>query len=169
MILKQFYLNCLAQASYLIGDEETRIAAVIDPRRDVEVYFEEARFGSRWLWRRCFGGPQGQSQGHAVVPHWISDRSSRALGSGPEGRWFESSRHDHSKTGGYVFASITSVAFTTAVTASPSFRCTSSALRRVITASITCAPTLTVTCTRKHIAPLDFVDRPSQVIARIEN
>lgn len=104
------------------------------------------RFGSRWLWRRCFGGPQGQSQGHAVVPHRISDRSSRALGSGPEGRWFESSRHDPLKgAGGYDFASITSVAFTTAVTASPSFRCRSSALRRVITASITCAPTLTVT------------------------
>jgi hydroxyacylglutathione hydrolase len=43
MILKQFYLNCLAQASYLIGDEETRTAAVIDPRRDVEVYLEEAQ------------------------------------------------------------------------------------------------------------------------------
>lgn len=42
MILKQFYLNCLAQASYLIGDEETRTAAVVDPRRDVEVYLEEA-------------------------------------------------------------------------------------------------------------------------------
>jgi hydroxyacylglutathione hydrolase len=46
MILKQFYLNCLAHASYLIGDEETRTAAVIDPRRDVEPYLEEAeRFG----------------------------------------------------------------------------------------------------------------------------
>lgn len=56
--------------------------------------------------------------------------------------------------GGYGFASITSVAFTTAVTPSPSFRCRSSALRRVITASIT---------------PLNFVDRPSQVIARTEN
>jgi glyoxylase-like metal-dependent hydrolase (beta-lactamase superfamily II)/rhodanese-related sulfurtransferase len=42
MILKQFYLNCLAQASYLIGDEGTRTAAVVDPRRDVEVYLEEA-------------------------------------------------------------------------------------------------------------------------------
>jgi hydroxyacylglutathione hydrolase len=42
MILKQFYLNCLAQASHLIGDEETRAAAVVDPRRNVEVYLEEA-------------------------------------------------------------------------------------------------------------------------------
>jgi hydroxyacylglutathione hydrolase len=38
MILKQFYLNCLAHASYLIGDEQTRGAAVVDPQRDVEQY-----------------------------------------------------------------------------------------------------------------------------------
>jgi len=31
MILHQFYLNCLAHASYLIGDELTRTAAVVDP------------------------------------------------------------------------------------------------------------------------------------------
>src|SRR5688500_8818068 len=42
MILQQFYLNCLAQASYLIGDEESGIAAVVDPRRDIEPYVEEA-------------------------------------------------------------------------------------------------------------------------------
>jgi glyoxylase-like metal-dependent hydrolase (beta-lactamase superfamily II)/rhodanese-related sulfurtransferase len=42
MILHQFYLNCLAHASYLIGDEQTRIAAVIDPQRDVDRYFEFA-------------------------------------------------------------------------------------------------------------------------------
>ena len=38
MILEQFYLSCLAHASYLIGDEETRVAAVIDPQRDVDRY-----------------------------------------------------------------------------------------------------------------------------------
>ena len=38
MILKQFYLNCLAHASYLIGDEETGTAAVVDPQRDVDRY-----------------------------------------------------------------------------------------------------------------------------------
>lgn len=38
MILKQFYLNCLAHASYVIGDEETGIAAVIDPQRDIDGY-----------------------------------------------------------------------------------------------------------------------------------
>jgi hydroxyacylglutathione hydrolase len=38
MILKQFYLNCLAHASYLIGDEHTRTAAVVDPQRDIGQY-----------------------------------------------------------------------------------------------------------------------------------
>jgi glyoxylase-like metal-dependent hydrolase (beta-lactamase superfamily II)/rhodanese-related sulfurtransferase len=42
MIFKQFYLNCLAHASYLIGDEETRIATVVDPQRDTERYLEFA-------------------------------------------------------------------------------------------------------------------------------
>lgn len=43
MLFKQFYLGCLAHASYLIGDEETKTAVVIDPQRDVEQYLEEAR------------------------------------------------------------------------------------------------------------------------------
>src|SRR5713226_4831211 len=38
MILHQFYLNCLAHASYLIGDEQTRVAAVVDPQRDIDQY-----------------------------------------------------------------------------------------------------------------------------------
>src|SRR5947207_6860670 len=38
MILQQFYLNCLAHASYLIGDEQTHTAAVVDPQRDIEQY-----------------------------------------------------------------------------------------------------------------------------------
>ena len=41
MYFKQFYLGCLAQASYLIGSDGE--AAVVDPRRDVDVYLEEAR------------------------------------------------------------------------------------------------------------------------------
>ena len=38
MIFKQFYLNCLAHASYVIGDEESRTAAVVDPQRDIAQY-----------------------------------------------------------------------------------------------------------------------------------
>jgi len=45
MVLHQFYLNCLAHASYLVGDEGAGVAAVIDPQRDVDQYlaFAEAR------------------------------------------------------------------------------------------------------------------------------
>jgi hydroxyacylglutathione hydrolase len=38
LIFQQFYLNCLAHASYLIGDEGTGTAAVIDPQRDIDRY-----------------------------------------------------------------------------------------------------------------------------------
>ena len=41
MEFKQFYLGCLAHASYLVGDAGE--AAVIDPRRDVDEYLDEAR------------------------------------------------------------------------------------------------------------------------------
>lgn len=40
MYFKQFYLGCLAQASYLIGSDGE--AAVVDPRRDVDEYLAEA-------------------------------------------------------------------------------------------------------------------------------
>ena len=38
MIFKQFYLPCLAHASYVIGDEQTGTAAVVDPQRDTDQY-----------------------------------------------------------------------------------------------------------------------------------
>jgi len=40
MYFKQFYLGCLAHASYLIGSGGE--AAVVDPQRDIELYLEEA-------------------------------------------------------------------------------------------------------------------------------
>lgn len=40
MFFKQFYLGCLAHASYLIGSDGE--AAVVDPQRDVEQYLQEA-------------------------------------------------------------------------------------------------------------------------------
>lgn len=43
MILEQFYLSCLSQASYLVADETSRRAAVVDPRRDIDEYLDEAR------------------------------------------------------------------------------------------------------------------------------
>ncbi len=48
MVIRQYYLGCLAQASYLVGDEVSGRAAVIDPRRDVDVYVADAqRLGVR--------------------------------------------------------------------------------------------------------------------------
>jgi hydroxyacylglutathione hydrolase len=38
VIFKQFYLPCLAHASYIIGDEASGTAAVIDPQRDTDQY-----------------------------------------------------------------------------------------------------------------------------------
>src|SRR5690554_2060333 len=43
MLLHQFYLGCLAHASYVIADDETRTAVVVDPQRDVDRYLEFAR------------------------------------------------------------------------------------------------------------------------------
>jgi glyoxylase-like metal-dependent hydrolase (beta-lactamase superfamily II)/rhodanese-related sulfurtransferase len=40
MYFRQFYLGCLAHASYLIGSEKE--AAVIDPQRDIDIYVEQA-------------------------------------------------------------------------------------------------------------------------------
>jgi glyoxylase-like metal-dependent hydrolase (beta-lactamase superfamily II) len=38
VIFQQFYLPCLAHASYMIGDEQTGTAAVVDPQRDTDQY-----------------------------------------------------------------------------------------------------------------------------------
>jgi len=43
MILEQHYLACLSQASYLVADERSRTAAIVDPRRDIDVYLERAK------------------------------------------------------------------------------------------------------------------------------
>ncbi len=42
MYLKQFFVDGIGHASYLIGSDNTQEAAVIDPRRDVDVYVQEA-------------------------------------------------------------------------------------------------------------------------------
>jgi rhodanese-related sulfurtransferase/glyoxylase-like metal-dependent hydrolase (beta-lactamase superfamily II) len=42
MLLKQYYLNCLAHASYLIGDPSSHTAVVVDPQRDVDAYVDDA-------------------------------------------------------------------------------------------------------------------------------
>ena len=42
LVLKQFYLPCLAHASYVIGDKKSGTAAVVDPQRDVDQYIKFA-------------------------------------------------------------------------------------------------------------------------------
>ncbi|WP_329275859.1 rhodanese-like domain-containing protein [Streptomyces sp. NBC_00691] len=43
MFFAQYYLDCLSQASYMIADERTGHAVVVDPRRDVSEYLADAR------------------------------------------------------------------------------------------------------------------------------
>lgn len=43
MLFKHIYEEGLAQGSYFIGCQSQGSAIVIDPRRDIEVYLEEAR------------------------------------------------------------------------------------------------------------------------------
>jgi hydroxyacylglutathione hydrolase len=42
MFLKQYYLGCLAHASYLIADEASASAIVVDPQRDIQQYLDDA-------------------------------------------------------------------------------------------------------------------------------
>jgi hydroxyacylglutathione hydrolase len=42
MIFQQYFLACLSQASYLVGDEITGHAVVVDPQRDVSGYLQDA-------------------------------------------------------------------------------------------------------------------------------
>ena len=60
MIFHQFYLNCLAHASYLIGDEQTHIAAVVDPQRDVDQYL-------------AFADAHGLRIAHTFLTHFHAD------------------------------------------------------------------------------------------------
>ncbi len=42
MFFKQYYLGCLSHASYLIGDESSGRAVVVDPQRDISQYLADA-------------------------------------------------------------------------------------------------------------------------------
>lgn len=53
MILKQFYLQCLAHASYMIADGLTKTAVVVDPQRDIDQYLNEAK-SHGWTIRYVF-------------------------------------------------------------------------------------------------------------------
>lgn len=60
MILKQFFLNCLAHASYLVGDERAGTAAVVDPQRDTDQYL-------------AFADEHGLHIKHVILTHFHAD------------------------------------------------------------------------------------------------
>ena len=43
MFLQRYYLECLSHASYMVADQRTKVAAVIDPRRDIDIYIDDAK------------------------------------------------------------------------------------------------------------------------------
>ncbi|MEO8363935.1 MAG: rhodanese-like domain-containing protein [Ilumatobacteraceae bacterium] len=43
MIFRQYYLACLSHASYLIGDENSGRAVVVDPQRDISQYLADTQ------------------------------------------------------------------------------------------------------------------------------
>ena len=45
MLITPYYLSCLSHASYLITDERTKTAAVVDPQRDIDQYVRDADAG----------------------------------------------------------------------------------------------------------------------------
>ncbi|MEI6255508.1 MAG: MBL fold metallo-hydrolase [Planctomycetota bacterium] len=45
MKIQQYYLACLSHASYMITDDKTKTAAVVDPQRDIDQYLAAAQAG----------------------------------------------------------------------------------------------------------------------------
>jgi glyoxylase-like metal-dependent hydrolase (beta-lactamase superfamily II)/rhodanese-related sulfurtransferase len=45
MKIQQYYLACLSHASYMITDEKSKTAAVVDPQRDIGQYLADAKAG----------------------------------------------------------------------------------------------------------------------------
>lgn len=43
LVFSQYYVDCLSQASYLIADRSTGQAVIVDPRRDVQEYLDDAK------------------------------------------------------------------------------------------------------------------------------
>ena len=60
MLLQRYYLQCLSHASYLVADEKTKEAVVIDPQRDIDLYVQEAK-------------DRGLTIKHVVLTHFHAD------------------------------------------------------------------------------------------------
>ncbi len=94
MILTQNYTGCLSQATYLVADEESRQAVLVDPLRDVDQYLADA-------------ASQGLTIVGVVLTHFHADfvagtsswRPPPAPGSGSATAPARSSRRGSSRTG----------------------------------------------------------------------
>jgi hydroxyacylglutathione hydrolase len=60
LLLKQFYLNCLAHASYIVADTGSGDAAVVDPQRDIDQYL-------------AFAAEQHLTIRHVILTHFHAD------------------------------------------------------------------------------------------------
>jgi hydroxyacylglutathione hydrolase len=60
VILKQFYLPCLAHAYYVIGDEAAGLGVVVDPQRDTDQYV-------------AFAAENGLTISHVFLTHLHAD------------------------------------------------------------------------------------------------
>jgi glyoxylase-like metal-dependent hydrolase (beta-lactamase superfamily II)/rhodanese-related sulfurtransferase len=60
MIFRAHYLACLSHASYLVADEVSKVAAIVDPQRDVADYLAEAQ-------------ALGVSIRHVILTHFHAD------------------------------------------------------------------------------------------------
>ncbi|MBY0359974.1 MAG: MBL fold metallo-hydrolase [Candidatus Obscuribacterales bacterium] len=60
MYFKQYFLGCLAHASYMVADEGSKTACVIDPQRDIEQYLADAE-------------KEGFQIKHVILTHFHAD------------------------------------------------------------------------------------------------
>ena len=60
MFLQRYFLECLSHASYMVADEKSNTAVVIDPRRDIDIYVEDAR-------------QHGYEIKHVILTHFHAD------------------------------------------------------------------------------------------------
>ncbi len=60
MYLQRYYLECLSHASFMVADEHTKLAAVIDPQRDIDIYLNDAR-------------EHGFTIDHVILTHFHAD------------------------------------------------------------------------------------------------
>jgi len=60
LLLQQFYLKCLAHASYLVADTDSGAAAVVDPQRDVDQYL-------------TFAAEHHLTIAHVILTHFHAD------------------------------------------------------------------------------------------------